>query len=36
MDDVDNCFKFLSEEISCPKNKSEVKEIPIQQKQEKL
>jgi hypothetical protein len=33
-DDVDNCFKFISEEINCPNNKSEIKEIPIQQKQE--
>tara|TARA_X000000368_G_C22568432_1_gene509597 strand:+ start:220 stop:468 length:249 start_codon:yes stop_codon:yes gene_type:complete len=31
-DDVENCFKFISEEITCPLNKSEIKEIPIQSK----
>ena len=32
-DDVDNCFKFISKEINCPRN-NEIKEIPIQQKQQ--
>lgn len=31
-DDADNCFKFLSKEVDCPKDKNLVKEIPLQQK----
>lgn len=35
-DDVDNCFRFISNEVTCPNNKSKIKEIPIQQKQEPI
>lgn len=29
-DDVDNCYKFISSEIDCPKDKKKINEIPIQ------
>jgi hypothetical protein len=32
-DDADNCFKYGSEEVKCPKDKKLINEIPVQQKQ---
>ncbi len=29
-DDVDNCYKFKTEMVDCPKDKSKIKKIPIQ------
>jgi hypothetical protein len=29
-DKADNCFNFEANEIACPKNKSEIKTIPLQ------
>jgi hypothetical protein len=29
-DKADNCFKFKSEEVQCPKDSSKIKNIPIQ------
>jgi len=31
-DDADNCYKFISNNVKCPKNKNIIKEIPIQKK----
>jgi len=29
-DDTDNCYKFISKRINCPKDKKMINEIPIQ------
>jgi hypothetical protein len=29
-DKASNCFKFLANEVTCPKNKSDIKTIPMQ------
>lgn len=29
-DKADNCFKFESAEVACPKNKADIKTIPLQ------
>lgn len=29
-DDSDNCYKYESKEVSCPKDKSKIKSIPVQ------
>lgn len=29
-DKADNCFKFVANEVSCPKNKDDIKMIPLQ------
>ena len=31
IDDSQSCYKYVSEEIECPKDKNIIKEIPIQQ-----
>ena len=31
-DDADNCYKFTSEEVTCPKNKGDINDIPVQRK----
>ena len=31
-DDSDNCYKFNTEQVSCPANKKETFDIPIQRK----
>jgi hypothetical protein len=31
-DDADNCYKFNTVEVSCPSDKSQINEIPIQRK----
>ena len=30
-DKAGNCFKFSANEVTCPKNKSDIKTIPLQQ-----
>ena len=31
VDDSEACYKYISEEVECPKDKNLIKEIPIQQ-----
>ena len=31
IDDSNSCYKYISEEIECPKDKNLINEIPIQQ-----
>ena len=30
-DEAHNCFKIISKEVNCPKNKKEIKSIPLQE-----
>ena len=29
-DDVNNCYKFITEEVPCPNNKKKINKLPIQ------
>ena len=33
-DKADNCYKFVSNEVECPKDISEISDIPIDEKEE--
>lgn len=33
-DKADNCYKFVSNEVECPKDISEINDIPIDEKEE--
>jgi len=30
-DEAHNCFKIISKEVNCPKNKKDIKSIPVQE-----
>ena len=31
IDEAHNCFKIISKEVNCPKNKKDIKSIPVQE-----